>query len=87
MMKEKEGSYKFMSTRIINFLGWISFTLSASAYLIGSWDNYWFSIGSFFFLIVCIEFLIPFILGKDSLNYFKFFFKKNKKSYFKHNLI
>ena len=65
MMKEKGGYYRFMSTKFINFLGWILFTLSASAYLIGSWGDFWFSIGSFFFFVACIVFLIPFLLGKD----------------------
>ncbi len=53
-------SLNIMSNEKLNLLGWVLFTLCAVAYLVGSIGNFWFELGSTFFLLACFVFLIPF---------------------------
>ena len=50
-----------MSNEKLNWIGSILFTLCAVAYLVGSIGNFWFELGSTFFLLACFVFLIPFL--------------------------
>jgi len=50
----------------INFIGWILFIFSAVAFMIASWGEFWSFLGSSFFLIACLVFLIPFFKKSKS---------------------
>ncbi|WP_324753420.1 cytochrome oxidase subunit III [Roseovarius sp. Pro17] len=49
-----------MSDHQINFAGWVLFLISAVAFCIASIGHFWAMLGSGFFLIACIVFMIPF---------------------------
>ena len=51
---------KKISNRQIDFIGWLLFVLSASAFIIASIGNFWAMCGSIFFLLACLVFIIPF---------------------------
>ena len=44
----------------INFMGWILFILSAVSFIIASIGSSWGMLGSIFFSVACLVFLIPF---------------------------
>ncbi len=49
-----------MSNKKINFIGWILFIISKLCFIISSIGNFWTMFRSFFFLVACNIFLIPF---------------------------
>lgn len=49
-----------VTNRRINLLGWILFIFSAIGFLIASIGDFWATVGSGFFLLACLVFLIPF---------------------------
>jgi len=49
-----------MRHRMINLIGWYLFVLSAIGFCIASWGHFWSMVGSVFFLVACLVFLIPF---------------------------
>jgi hypothetical protein len=54
-----------MTTRNINILGWLLFIVSAIGFIIASWGHFWSMVGSVFFLIACLVFLIPYLRNPD----------------------
>lgn len=54
-----------MANRNINLLGWILFIISALGFIIASWGHFWSMVGSVFFLVACLVFLIPFFKEDD----------------------
>lgn len=56
----KSNGRRKVSNRQIDFLGWILFILSASSFIVASIGNLWAMMGSIFFLIACLVFIIPF---------------------------
>ena len=49
-----------MSNHAINLTGWILFIISALGFVVASWGQFWPMVGSVFFLLACLVFLIPF---------------------------
>jgi len=49
-----------ISSRQIDFLGWVLFILSAVGFIIASIGHFWAMLGSIFFLLACLVFIIPF---------------------------
>jgi hypothetical protein len=52
-----------MSNRTINLIGWALFVVSALGFVIASWGQFWPMVGSVFFLLACLVFLVPFFRG------------------------
>jgi hypothetical protein len=44
----------------LQFFGWILFVISAFGFIIASWGDFWAMVGSVFFLLACIAFLVPY---------------------------
>ena len=49
-----------MTNKQINFIGWLLFIVLAIGFCIASIGSFWGMVGSVFFLIACLVFLIPF---------------------------
>ena len=54
-----------MRNETINLIGWFLFIASAVGFIIASWGDFWAMVGSVFFLLACLVFLIPFYRGGD----------------------
>ncbi len=54
-----------MSNRSINLLGWVLFIVSAVGFIIAGWGDFWSTVGSVFFLVACLVFLIPFFRPRN----------------------
>ena len=54
-----------MGNKILEFIGWLLFTVSAIGFCIASIGSFWGMFGSVFFLVACIIFLIPFFRKDD----------------------
>ncbi len=56
----KPNGSRRISNRQIDFVGWVLFVLSATAFIIASIGSFWAMCGSVFFLLACLVFIIPF---------------------------
>ncbi len=54
-----------MTNHQLNFIGWILFVLSAIGFCIASIGNFWGMVGSVFFLLACLVFMIPFFRPEE----------------------
>ncbi len=54
-----------MKTRNINILGWLLFVASALGFIVASWGDFWSMVGSVFFLLANLVFLIPYVRSPD----------------------
>jgi len=54
-----------MNIKIINFVGWVLFLISAIGFIMSSLGNFWAMFGSTFFFVGCLVFLIPYFRKED----------------------
>ena len=54
-----------MNIKIINIAGWVLFLISAIGFIMSSLGNFWAMFRSFFFLVGCLVFLIPYLRKED----------------------
>ncbi|MAV63760.1 MAG: cytochrome oxidase subunit III [Candidatus Marinimicrobia bacterium] len=51
----------------INIFGWLLFVISSICFIISSVGNFWAMVGSIFFFLACLIFLIPLFKKKYKL--------------------